>query len=480
LSINGVSYPAVPMPYDLAARLYVVRLLRVPERFNIFLALPIAMLVANGSAYLLSRLQRGKVWGATVLLCLSAAVLFEYLTIPMLLQPSRVSEFYARLAAEPGDFAILNVPVDPYNSKPFMFEQTVHGHPILQGHSSRYPKGAFSYLDSQPWINAIRRAQQVPPKQTDIVRQLAALADEDIRYLIVHKDQIGSDDWARWRRYLAIEPRFEDEDIAAYATTPVAGRDVVLASEIGSGIGILRAIPSPDCLAPGQTLELDVAWGTVAPPGRDLYTRLALLSPDGAERQAQSFPVASDWPTGQWPAGAVAWGIYTLPVSATLSAGTYDVALTLIDEGTDSAIGPAVPVSQVRIDTAPCTFAAPPGAEHAGALFGDAMRLLGYRLQQDDRSLEVTLYWRAERRMATDYKVFVHVYDRATRIPVAQDDAMPLRWRYPTTLWVAGEGITDTVPISLAGVPAGQYGLAVGVYNPVDMEILPAHDDESR
>ena len=98
------------------------------------------------------------------------------------------------------------------------------------------------------------------------------------------------------------------------------------------------------------------------------------------------------------------------------------------------------------------------------------MRLLGYCLRHEGDHLALTLHWRAERRMETAYKIFVHVFDPATQAPVAQDDAMPRRWAYPTTLWSPRELVTDVVPISLEGVPPGAYGVALGVYDPETME----------
>jgi hypothetical protein len=112
-------------------------------------------------------------------------------------------------------------------------------------------------------------------------------------------------------------------------------------------------------------------------------------------------------------------------------------------------------------------------------LFGDDLRLLGYRLDHVLRQadyLTVTLYWRAERRMETAYKIFVHVFDPATGAPVAQDDAMPRRWAYPTRLWSPGEVVTDAIPIPLEGVPAGAYNVAVGVYDPATTVRLPVID----
>ena len=113
----------------------------------------------------------------------------------ILLQPARLSDAYVHLAGEQGEFALLNVPVDPYQSKPYMFAQVTHGRPILQGHSSRYPAGTFDYLDAQPWLREMRKYSDIPPKREDVGRQLAALAEEGIRYMIVHKRGVGEDLW---------------------------------------------------------------------------------------------------------------------------------------------------------------------------------------------------------------------------------------------------------------------------------------------
>jgi hypothetical protein len=101
------------------------------------------------------------------------------------------------------------------------------------------------------------------------------------------------------------------------------------------------------------------------------------------------------------------------------------------------------------------------------------MRLLAYNVARPapDR-LEVTLYWRSEQRVDTDYKVFVHVFDPASDIPVAQDDAMPRRGNRPTRFWAPGEIVVDEIIISLEGVPDGEYGIAVGVYDQFSGERL--------
>ena len=132
------------------------------------------------------------------------------------------------------------------------------------------------------------------------------------------------------------------------------------------------------------------------------------------------------------------------------------------------------------VSRSPCAFAVPPGAVSVNALFGDALRLLGYQLHQDGTYLRVTLYWRSERRMEASYKIFVHVFDPATGAPVAQDDAMPHRWSYPTVFWGPGEVVDDLIPLSLGEVPPGTYQVAIGVYAPETMERLPAVDGDGH
>ena len=53
---------------------------------------------------------------------------------------------------------------------------------------------------------------------------------------------------------------------------------------------------------------------------------------------------------------------------------------------------------------------------------------------------------------------------------------MPRRWTYPTTFWAPGEVVNDPIPVPLAAIPPGTYGLAVGVYDSVTMERLPVVD----
>ena len=130
----------------------------------------------------------------------------------------------------------------------------------------------------------------------------------------------------------------------------------------------------------------------------------------------------------------------------------------------------------VDVRAAGCDLATRADARDANAAFGSELRLVEVAQSRAEGTVDLTLYWHAEYRMPTDYKVFVHVFDPATGIPAAQSDAMPCNWTYPTSRWWPGEVVVDRVSIALQGVPAGQYGIAVGVYDPATGTRLPLVD----
>jgi hypothetical protein len=72
----------------------------------------------------------------------------------------------------------------------------------------------------------------------------------------------------------------------------------------------------------------------------------------------------------------------------------------------------------------------------------------------------VRLVWMATRRIADDYKVFVHAVDDRGGL-VAQSDSIPVGWRRPTTSWTPGELVVDAHDLRL---PAGHVRILVGLY----------------
>jgi len=171
------------------------------------------------------------------------------------------------------------------------------------------------------------------------------------------------------------------------------------------------------------------------------------------------------YPTSLWQPGELVTERHTLALPGGTTADQVQTLEIVLYDFASPTLAP-VGVAYVPLKERPRSFDLPPMGTQVGAEFGGQMRLLGYDLAQTLDTLTLTLHWQALRSMSTDYKVFVHLFDPATEAIVAQDDAGPLRNTYPTRWWAEGEVVSDAIPLSLADVPAGQYRLAVGAYEP--------------
>ncbi len=109
------------------------------------------------------------------------------------------------------------------------------------------------------------------------------------------------------------------------------------------------------------------------------------------------------------------------------------------------------------------------------AALGEDVTLLGYDLawREPERVLDVTLFWQARQSMDVDYKVFVHLLGPHDQI-IAQHDSWPVENRYTTSLWDAGEIVSDTHSLVVGNVPPGRYQIAVGMYDLRTLARLPA------
>lgn len=104
------------------------------------------------------------------------------------------------------------------------------------------------------------------------------------------------------------------------------------------------------------------------------------------------------------------------------------------------------------------------------------VRFLGYAVDPRDlhpgETVHLTLYWRAGFVGDKDYTVFVHLIDQEGRMWAGQDN-WPQNGQFPTTLWMAGEFITDPYEIDLpSDIPPGEYQVEVGMYRLETMERL--------
>jgi hypothetical protein len=364
--------------------------------------------------------------------------------------------------------------------KRYTFYQITHGKPLVEGRVSRLPREAFAFIDSNPLLQKLRQVNAMDPDLTDVSHQLRLLAEADIRYIILHKKFIAPEQLAACQDWLTFEPCHEDTDLVVYRTDPRLGRDFVLDHELTDAIGLIQATSTPVNTTQASLIQVDARWGSAAAPDRDYDVCLNLISMAGEVAQSRCEPLSPTWPTSRWDANEVVRGTYTLQVSPFLETGVYTLTLTLADSATGTVMGRPAPLGLLQLEAGPRVFVEPPVTHPLHVVWGDVILLRGYELQYSAESLELTLYWQAQRRMDVSYKVFVHLVDPATGAIVVQDDAVPRHWTYPTTWWERGEVVEDTILLLLNGVPPGRYRLVLGLYDQGTGERLPAYSADGE
>ena len=165
LRINGTEVVR-PLPFALFQLLPVFNGNRYPSRYSVLITLGVAMLAALGVQWLLTRTGNRKGAKQTWLTAACAVgIVLEHLSgLP--LSDYRVPSYYADIRAEPGDFSVLELPLDWRNGfritgtpdKIFMlsqFYQTTHEKRMLSGNTSRNPELKFQYFTESPVINSL-------------------------------------------------------------------------------------------------------------------------------------------------------------------------------------------------------------------------------------------------------------------------------------------------------------------------------------
>jgi hypothetical protein len=479
LRLYGQVFPGIPLPYRLLGWSFPVRIMRSPHRFNILLAIPVALLAGFGI-----RALSKPGWRARWVPVLAASlILFEYLRVPLPMLSLEHSPFYDRLGAISERFGVYDLPMGFSGpSKFYMYLQTIHQKPIVEGKMARPERDINAFIDGDSFTKHLRLTKKnIDPELTAVSRHLAYLADAGVRYLVLHRDpQLegalpSEDDWAAWQDWLTIDPLYEDDRIAVYPTRPRYGRDFDFDVDLGASIGIVGVGRVPQDVTQGETVELELRWGSRTAPERDLTVRLSPVDEEGFPQHSMVVQPCADWPTSDWPSDAIAIGRYRFQLGPHLPPGPYTVRVELLDAGRSATIG------HLNVQPLPRVFEPPETMDQPlDVRFGESFALLGYDLTQEQDTLRVTLHWQATRRPEKSYKIFVHLFDPITGTIVAQHDAVPHDWTYPTTWWETGEVVTDAVTLSLEQMPAGEYALAVGMYLPESGERLAVFDEAGQ
>lgn len=456
--INGEVYPSIPLPFRLLEPSFPFSALRNPDRFNLLLVFSLAVLAGYGAAALLRRRR----W---LLVPLVALLLLEYLPTPLpMWEPVPTSEQLLRLPEGAGS-GVIDYPMGYTNSKLWLYYQTLHERPLVEGHTSRYSAATYEYIARQPVLRALYQAGEKPPNLPEetfapvvvpppaLGIALRDLVSADIGLILLHRAYASEAQAEHFHRVLPAVPVYQDETLAVvdlsrlrpwhYGDAPVA---------VAPYARLLQAVPS---LADDrQALALQLLFQLDAPP-QSLDCQVVAAG--------HSSSVTTFFSPGHgWQPGDLDWQTVLLPLPGSLAGGRY--ALSLACDGS-----PTVNLVEQLLQL-------PDGhrllsRDFPALDFQSEILLPGLYYWTEGATLHLALPWQARRSPADSYKLFVHLLDSTGAI-VRQYDALPCNWGCPTDGWSAGQWIDDRAVLDLWGLPAGEYRLALGLYNPDSGERL--------
>jgi hypothetical protein len=231
------------LPFTLLHFLPFISANRAPNRNSTILMLALAVLAGYGVAWLLGRMANSKsanqrisestelrngairpfahspirlVYLSTCLL--AALVILEHLAVPLPTTDARIPEVYQRIGAEPGEFAVMQLPLgwrDSYGvlgseQTNLQYFQTGHGKPIIGGNISRAPAEKMGYFARIPLFKALTDLElyRVVDPQTDAAARSGAgalMSLYDVRYFVTTPPIPGrfpyQDTWKRTEDY---------------------------------------------------------------------------------------------------------------------------------------------------------------------------------------------------------------------------------------------------------------------------------------
>lgn len=404
LTVNGRSTfdldglpVTVPLPYIAFHYLPLLQGFRAPNRFSIVATLALAVLAAHAAAWLLAWLAGRSAAGAApgrtrriaagaLAALLTGLVLFEHLAVPMPLTDARVPAVYRQIAQQPGEFALLQLPMGWRNGFGVLgsedtrvqWYQSVHGRPILSGNTSRNPPFKFDYFRRLPLVQAlaaVQSYQQPDPALDQAARQSAGelMALWNVRYLVVNPPVPGrvpyADTWQAARDYalsvLPVDPQpaWEGDGVQVYAVRqpalplPLAldfgARDTAAYRGEGWSVDEADIAGASGVWAEGLRAELFFPVQSEQPLALRLTLRMLPFAYEGADQQtvvvylngvdlgARALPAGWNEVTFDAPAAAVRPGLNRLRLRFGYSARPADV---LPGQGQIGSTGVQAPV----------------------------------------------------------------------------------------------------------------------------------------
>jgi len=199
LHLLAVDFP-IPMPFKLLQLVPLVGERRVPGRMIIVGMLALGVLATIGISALAARYSPRLKNAGPIFVCVALAVLFlEYWNSPVGLASYNVPPIYEQIAAEDGQFAVLDLPLgrvtgnrrvgDPLGGAMSDYAQSIHGKNDIGGYLSRVENQNLEWLPQQPGLGylACLGCDGYPRAMDNDVPRVHALFDDlKIKYVVIN------------------------------------------------------------------------------------------------------------------------------------------------------------------------------------------------------------------------------------------------------------------------------------------------------
>jgi len=279
--------------------------------------------------------------------------------------------------------------------------------------------------------------------------------------------------------FVAIRPAYVQPEPLALSQVPESDR--IEPTSVGAVARVVGVDYEPQSIDPENKsgfVNVVVYWQAVEPEEKD-YVSFARLLGRGHELAGQinRHPACGMVPTSLWRPGQIWRDPYRIPVAQDARApSVLRIEVGLYDPQADYTLG-SMRIGQAKLAPADSQ---PDIGHPLSVKLDDGISLEGYDLAPADVSagetLTLTLHWRAREAPSHNYQVFAHVLGDDPE-PVTQADGPPLMGDYPTSMWAAGESISDPHSILIPeDLSAGRYRLLVGLYDLETMERLSRTD----
>ncbi|WP_420631475.1 hypothetical protein [Candidatus Leptofilum sp.] len=195
----------------------VAAVLRQMYRMMILFTMGWAIIVAYGWVGFRQLLNKSRTVTMLAFFLIGLAIFVDYTTISFPHRSSHTSAFYTdHLKDVPDDIALAILPIGRQENKRYMFYQTYHQHPMINGMVARGSDAKQQFIEENPLLRAGTAGLdpvELPNNPEAAIQQLTA---NQIGFLIIDKTLIEDEDL--WRDYLQLPLIYEDSFLLAYNT----------------------------------------------------------------------------------------------------------------------------------------------------------------------------------------------------------------------------------------------------------------------